>query len=416
MIEIKQEKERFILIAVAVSGKDRSDPEKETMDSLSELAELVDTAGAETVGTLIQNREAPDRTTYLGKGKVEELEALIRETGATGVVSDDELSPAQLSNLSDALSVKVLDRTVVILDIFAQHAKTKEGKLQVELAQLKYRQSHLIGARSNLSRLGGGIGTRGPGESKLEIDRRLIRERIYSLDRELEDVVRTRDITRSQRMRSGIGTAAIVGYTNAGKSTLLNKLTGADVEEADKLFATLDPTVRELVTPDGEKILLTDTVGFVRKLPHNLIDAFRSTLEEAGFSDIIIQVVDVSNPDHEKHMEVTYDTLRGLGVSGKTFVTVFNKCDLLPDNEEIFRDTRADYTVRISAKTGFGLDELCSVLTGIIRAGREYVEKLFGFNEAGEIARIRKNGQILSEEYREDGIFIKAYVDKTIRL
>ncbi|MBO7335549.1 MAG: GTPase HflX, partial [Lachnospiraceae bacterium] len=238
MIEIKQEKERFILIAVASSGKDRSDPEKETLDSLSELAELVDTAGAKTVGTLIQNREAPDRTTYLGKGKVEELEALIRELDATGVVSDDELSPAQLSNLSDALSVKVLDRTVVILDIFAQHAKTKEGKLQVELAQLKYRQSHLIGARSNLSRLGGGIGTRGPGESKLEIDRRLIRERIYSLDRELEDVVRTRDITRSQRMRSGIGTAAIVGYTNAGKSTLLNKLTGADVEEADKLFAT----------------------------------------------------------------------------------------------------------------------------------------------------------------------------------
>lgn len=413
MIENKEEKERFILIGVSegdtfVKGMKQAD---DTEESIEELKELVDTAGAEVVGVLIQKREAPDRTSYFGKGKAEELAEMVRNTDATGVVCDDELTPAQLSNLEEIIDSKVLDRTQIILDIFAQHARTREGKIQVELAQLKYRQSHLIGMRANLSRLGGGIGTRGPGEKKLEMDRRLIKDRITELNNDLDDVVRSRDVTRSQRMKSGLPSAAIVGYTNAGKSTLLNSLTGSDVLEEDKLFATLDPTVRELELEKGQKILLTDTVGFVRKLPHNLIDAFRSTLEEAKYCDIILQVVDASSPDYVKHMEVTYDTLNALGISGKVFVTLFNKCDRLTD-ETVLKDTRADYTLRISAKQGDGLQELCGLLNDIVRNTREYIEKVFPFNAAGEIQNIRRHGQIISEEYLDDGIHICAYVDR----
>ena len=414
MTENIEKKERFILIAVA--GADRNVTETEVEDSVEELKELVKTAGAETVGVMIQNRELKDKGTYLGKGKVQELKVMADSLEATGIVSDDELSMVQLKNLSEELDIKVLDRTQVILDIFAQHASTKEGKLQVELAQLKYRQSHLTGIHSNLSRLGGGIGTRGPGESQLETDRRIIRDKITSLRNQIEEMVRTRDVTRAGRMRSGIPGAAIVGYTNAGKSTLLNALTGSDVKEEDKLFATLDPTVRELETEGGQKILLTDTVGFVRKLPHNLIDAFRSTLEEAKYSDIIIQVVDASNPDHAKHMQVTYDTLESLGVSGKTFITVFNKCDRAETQDIVFKDIKADHCLRISAKTGDGLEELKNLLETVIRNGRTYIERTFGFNEVSVINRIRKYGQIISEDYTEDGICVKAYVDKGFRL
>ncbi len=417
MIELKEIEERFILIAVSEGDTYKNGEllHDDTLESLEELKELVRTAGAETVGTLIQNREAPDRTTYFGKGKVEELAQMVAELDATGVVCDDELTPAQLSNLSDALDVKVCDRTQVILDIFAQHAVTREGKIQVELAQLKYRQSHLIGSRSELSRLGGGIGTRGPGEKKLEIDRRLIRDRISELRADLEDVVRSRDVTRAARTKAGIPIAAIVGYTNAGKSTLLNKLTGASVLEENKLFATLDPTTRELKLPSGQSMLLTDTVGFVRKLPHHLIEAFKSTLEEAKYSDIIIQVVDSSNPDYEKHMEVTYDTLHSLGISGQTFITIFNKWDITMDNpalaENKFNDPRADYVIKSSAKDGSGLDILATTLDDIIRSKRKYIERVFAFTEAGEIQKIRRNGQIISEEYLEDGIHVKAYID-----
>ncbi len=414
MIEIKEEIERFILIGVSLgdtykNGKIQAD---DTEDSLNELKELVQTAGGETVGILIQNREAVDKATYFGKGKVEELKAMAAELGATGIVSDDELTPAQLDNLENALDLKICDRTQIILEIFARHAFTREGKIQVELAQLKYRQSHLVGLGKSLSRQGGGIGTRGPGEKKLETDRRLIRDRISELNNELDNVVRTRDVTRAQRTKANIPSAAIVGYTNAGKSTLLNKATGASELEADMLFATLDPVVRELDLGTGQKVLMTDTVGFVRKLPHHLVDAFRSTLEEAKYSDIIVHVVDASNPDRETQAEVTYETLDKLGIKGKTFITFFNKCDKPETADETLRDLRADYVIRGSAKTGEGIEELKALLDKIIREKREYIEKVFAFSEAGEIQKIRRNGQIISEEYMEDGILVKAYVDR----
>ncbi len=415
MIEIKEEIERFILIGVSLgdtykNGKIQAD---DTAESIIELKELVKTAGGETVGVLIQNREAVDKATYFGKGKVEELKVMAAELGATGVVSDDELTPAQLSNLEEALNLKICDRTQIILEIFAKHALTREGKIQVELAQLKYRQSHLVGLGKSLSRQGGGIGTRGPGEKKLETDRRLIRDRISELNNELENVVRTRDVTRAQRTKANIPSAAIVGYTNAGKSTLLNKATGASELEADMLFATLDPVVRELDLGTGQKVLMTDTVGFVRKLPHHLVDAFRSTLEEAKYSDIIIHVVDASNPDMEKQIEVTYETLDNLGIKGKTFVTFFNKCDKPETFDLQLKDLRADHVIKGSAKAGTGLDELKTVLDRIIKEKRNYIEKVFSFADAGEIQKIRRNGQIISEEYKEDGIHVKAFVDRT---
>ena len=299
LIDIKDLEERVILAAVSLSDGD------DTESSLDELEELVKTAGGTAVGRLIQNRESIHPGTYLGKGKIEELKELIWETEATGIVCDDELSPAQLRNLEDALETKVMDRTMVILDIFARHATTREGKLQVELAQLKYRAVRLVGLRNSLSRLGGGIGTRGPGESKLEIDRRRIHDRISQLKSELAEVQRHRELSRQQRERSHILRAAIVGYTNAGKSTLLNRLTDAGILAEDKLFATLDPTTRNYRLPDGQEILLTDTVGFIRKLPHNLVEAFKSTLEEAKYCDIILHVVDCSNPQMDVQMHVS---------------------------------------------------------------------------------------------------------------
>ena len=284
-----------------------------------------------------------------------------------------------------------------------------EGKIQVELAQLKYRAARLVGLRSSLSRLGGGIGTRGPGEKKLEMDRRLIHERIGQLKRELEDVKRHREIQRSRRGSSGILVAAIVGYTNAGKSTLLNRLTGAGILAEDKLFATLDPTTRNLEMPDGQKLLLTDTVGFIRKLPHHLIEAFKSTLEEAKYSDIILHVVDASNPQMDMHMHVVYDTLRQLEVKDKVMITVYNKLDRIAEPVRL-KDMSADYQVRISAKNGDGLDTLMDTLSQVLRSQRVYLEKTYGYHEAGKIQRIRRSGQLLSEEYAEDGIRVKAYV------
>lgn len=403
LIEIKDTEERVILLAV--STEDTAQAE----DSLDELEELVATAGAVTVDRMIQNRENIHPGTYLGKGKIEEVKERLWETGATGVVCDDELTPAQLRNLEEALDTKVMDRTMVILDIFASRANTREGKIQVELAQLKYRAARLVGLRSSLSRLGGGIGTRGPGEKKLEMDRRLIHERIGQLKRELEDVKRHREIQRSRRGSSGIPVAAIVGYTNAGKSTLLNHLTGAGILAEDKLFATLDPTTRNLEMPDGQKLLLTDTVGFIRKLPHHLIEAFKSTLEEAKYSDIILHVVDASNPQMDMHMHVVYDTLRQLEVKDKVMITVYNKLDRIAEPVRL-KDMSADYQVRISAKNGDGLDTLMDTLSQVLRSQRVYLEKTYGYHEAGKIQRIRRSGQLLSEEYAEDGIHVKAYV------
>ena len=400
LIEIGEQQERVILFAASTNDSD------DTEESVEELKELVKTAGAETVGTVIQNRENIHPGTYLGKGKIQELKEMVWESGATGVVCDDELSPAQLKNLEDALDTKVMDRTMIILDIFAARAKTREGKIQVELAQLRYRAVRL---RNSLSRLGGGIGTRGPGETKLEVDRRRIHERISQLKSELQDVERHRDVVRKQREQSGTLTAAIVGYTNAGKSTLLNKLTGAGILAEDKLFATLDPTTRALVLPGGEKVLLTDTVGFIRKLPHHLVEAFKSTLEEARYCDVILHVVDCSNPQMDMQMHVVYETLRRLDIKDKEIITVFNKVDR-PDADTACRDMSADYKVRLSAKTGEGIGELLDLFAVILRNRRIYFEKVFAYKDAGRIQTIRKSGQLLSEEYQDDGIHVKAYV------
>lgn len=402
-IKIEDIEEKVIL--VGVSEQDGDDAE----DSVEELKELVKTAGAAVVGTLIQKREKIHPGTYVGTGKVAEIEELIEQTGATGIVCDDELSPAQLKNLEMMLDTKVMDRTLIILDIFAARATTSEGKIQVEFAQLKYRMSRLTGLGRSMSRLGGGIGTRGPGEKKLEIDRRLINDRIAQLNRELKEVKRHREITRAKREKNQVPVVAIVGYTNAGKSTLLNHLTDAEVLEEDKLFATLDPTTRVLELPGHQEVLLTDTVGFIRKLPHHLIQAFRSTLEEARYADYIFHVVDASNPQREKQMHITYETLDDLEVKDKTIVTLFNKQDLRTDDEPL-HDFRADYTLNISAGKNEGLDELKELLAEILRENKVYIERVVPYDKAGIIQLIRKQGELISEEYVVEGIAIKAYV------
>lgn len=403
LYEIEDALERVLLIGV--SEQDGDDAE----DSLEELAELVHTAGAQVVGTLIQKRERIHPGTYVGIGKVAEIAELLRTTGATGIVCDDELTPAQLKNLENMLDTKIMDRTLIILDIFAARATTSEGKIQVELAQLKYRLSRLSGLGRSLSRLGGGIGTRGPGEKKLEMDRRLINSRVAQLNRELKEVQMHREITRAQRKRTGIPVVAIVGYTNAGKSTLLNKLTNADVLEEDKLFATLDPTTRILELGKNQEVLMTDTVGFIRKLPHHLIQAFRSTLEEAKYADIILHVVDASNPQMDKQMHIVYETLRELEVTGKKVITAFNKTDRT-DIPQPLLDFKADKTLHISAKTGEGLEKLKEDLEELLRENKRLIEKIIPYQDAGIIQQVRTKGELLEEEYREDGIFIRAYV------
>ena len=406
MYDLNEIEERVILVGVQVNdGED-------TEESLDELEELAETAGASTVGKVIQNREAIHPGTYIGKGKIEEIRGLIYATDATGIICDDELSPAQLNNLERELECKVMDRTLLILDIFAARAVTSEGKIQVELAQLRYRAARLVGLRASLSRLGGGIGTRGPGEKKLETDRRLIRTRITALKEELRQVEKHRNLIRSSRSRGNIKTAAIVGYTNAGKSTLLNKLTGSEVLSEDKLFATLDPTTRQLSLSDGQQILLTDTVGFIRKLPHHLVEAFKSTLEEAKFADYIIHVVDAANPQAELQMHVVYETLRELGAEGKKTITLFNKQDIA--SGESLRDFRADHTLKISARTGEGLEELKKILGDLVSEDQIYIERIFPYQEAGKIQLIREQGQLLSEEYTEQGIAVKACVPKAL--
>ncbi|MEE1102015.1 MAG: GTPase HflX [Agathobacter sp.] len=402
-IKIEDIEERVIL--VGVSEQDGDDAE----DSLAELAELVKTAGATVVGNIIQKRERQHPGMYVGTGKVEEIAELINSTNATGIVCDDELSPAQLKNLEMMLDTKVMDRTLIILDIFAARATTSEGKIQVELAQLKYRLSRLSGLGKSMSRLGGGIGTRGPGEKKLEIDRRLINDRIAQLRRELKEVQKHREITRAKREKNQMPVVAIVGYTNAGKSTLLNHLTEAEVLEEDKLFATLDPTTRVLELSGRQEVLLTDTVGFIRKLPHHLIEAFKSTLEEAKYADYILHVVDSSNSQREKQMHITYSTLDDLGVKDKTIITLFNKQDLRTDDDPL-HDFRADYVLNISAGKDEGLEEVKTLLEDILRENKIYIERVIPYDKAGIIQSIRKHGELLSEEYVPEGIEIKAYV------
>ena len=406
MEEFGRLEERVVLVGVQTGENDNVE------ESLDELEELAGTAGAVTVGKIIQNREAVHPGTYIGKGKIEEVRALVYAMDATGIICDDELSPAQLNNLARELDCKVMDRTLLILDIFAARAVTSEGKIQVELAQLRYRAARLVGLRESLSRLGGGIGTRGPGEKKLETDRRLIRTRISALKQELAQVEKHRELIRANRARGNMKTAAIVGYTNAGKSTLLNKLTGSEVLSEDKLFATLDPTTRVLDLADGQQILLTDTVGFIHKLPHHLVEAFKSTLEEAKYADYIIHVVDASNPQAEMQMHVVYETLRELGVMGKKIITLFNKQDA--PGAAGLRDFKSDYSLKISARTGEGLSELNDLLQKLLAEELIYVERLFPYHEAGKIQLIREYGQLISEEYTDTGIAVKARVPKEI--
>ncbi|MBC5684165.1 GTPase HflX [Ruminococcus sp. NSJ-13] len=407
MYELKEAEEKVILVGVQLN---ENEPAEESLDELGELAK---TAGAEVVGRMIQSREYIHPATYIGKGKITELKELLWETDATGIICDDELTSVQLKNLEQELGCKIIDRTLLILDIFAARAVSSEGKIQVELAQLKYRASRLIGLGNSLSRLGGGIGTRGPGEKKLEMDRRLIRERISRLKKELREVEQHRELIRTQRKDSNLKVAALVGYTSAGKSSLENALTGAGILEDAMLFSTLDTTTRALELEGKQQVLLTDTVGFIRKLPHHLIEAFKSTLEEAKYADIIIHVVDASNPQMDTQMYVVYDTLRQLGVEGKPIITLFNKQDKL-EAPQMFRDLHADYTFAVSAKTGQGLDELKGALLDIIRQDQIYVERLYDFSEAGRIQLIRKHGQLLEEKYVEEGIAVKAYVPKSI--
>lgn len=407
LYELKEEQERVILVGVQTREGD------DTQDSLDELKDLVKTAGAETVGMMIQSREAIHPGYYVGTGKLEEIRMMAAAYDATGIVCDDELTPSQMNNLERELELKIMDRTMVILDIFAARARTSEGKIQVELAQLRYRASRLTGLGTSMSRLGGGIGTRGPGEKKLEMDRRLIKVRISQLKRDLEQVKRHRELLREGRSRENIMTAAIVGYTNAGKSTLLNTLTDADVLEEDKLFATLDPTTRVLELPGKQRLYLTDTVGFIRKLPHHLIEAFKSTLEEAKYADFIIHVVDASNPQRDEQMYVVYETLKELGVQDKKIVTLFNKQDKV-EEPEILRDFKADYVLKTAVKTGQGLEELKEVLEKVITEDQIYLERVLGYQEAGQIQIIRKYGQLLLEEYTPEGIEIKARVPRNI--
>lgn len=407
LFDLSDKTERVILVGVQENDGD------DTEESLQELAELAKTAGAEVVGTVIQKRERIHPGTYVGKGKIDEIRTLLNALDATGIICDDELSPVQMNHLQQELESKIMDRTLLILDIFASRAVTKEGKIQVELAQLRYRAVRLVGLGSSLSRLGGGIGTRGPGEKKLEMDRRLIKERISQLKKELEHVKKHRELLREGRKKDRVMTAAIVGYTNAGKSTLLNTLTDAGVLSEDKLFATLDPTTRLLELDGGQRIYLTDTVGFIRKLPHHLIEAFKSTLEEAKYADVILHVVDASNPQVEEQIFIVYETLRELGVKDKTIVTLFNKQDRLAGNE-ILRDFKADYVLKISARTGLGLDELKNTLEKILIGNQIYIERVLDYKDAGMLQLVRKYGQLIEEKYTENGIEIKARVPKDI--
>ena len=407
MIELNETEERVILVGVQQADGD------DTEESVKELGELAQTAGAQVVGSVIQNREKIHPGTYIGKGKLDEVRMMLWETDATGIICDDELSPAQLNNLQSELDCKVCDRTLLILDIFARHAVTSEGKLQVELAQLRYRAARLTGLGNSLSRLGGGIGTRGPGEKKLEMDRRLIRTRISHLKQELEEVIRHRELIRAGRKKSEQKIAALVGYTSVGKSAIFKQMTGADVLEDAKLFATLDTTTRGVRLSGKQEVLLTDTVGFIRKLPHHLVEAFKSTLEEVCCADILIHVVDASSPQMEIQMGVVYETLHQLGADDRPVITVFNKQDLLAEPKS-FHDHHAELCVAASARTGQGMEEIKAGIEQILRSQKIYIERLYSYDQAGLIQIIRRKGELLSEEYQAEGIFVKAYVTKDI--
>ncbi|MCI7768092.1 MAG: GTPase HflX [Oscillospiraceae bacterium] len=379
--------------------------------SLKELEELAHTAGAEVVGQVIQKRPSPDTATYIGSGRLSELAAELETLGAELLIFDCELTANQTRNIEDITDVRAIDRTTLILDIFAQRALSAEGRIQVELAQQKYRLAHLAGKGISMSRLGGGIGTRGPGESKLETDRRHIRRRIELLEDDLREIRRRRDLIRKRRKKDSVLTAAVVGYTNVGKSTLLNALTDAGVLAENKLFATLDITSRSLELPDGRSVLLTDTVGLIRRLPHHLVEAFKSTLEEAANADIILNVIDISSEDAYGQAKVTNELLSELGCDGIPKIDVLNKCDKLPGFENIPED---DTTVKISAKEKFGFDRLLSCVAANLPEQAERGSFVIPYDKGGLLSIIRSEGKIFSEEYTESGTLIDALVDKKV--
>ncbi len=403
MIEIKQEQERAILVAVDTGAYDAA-------VSLDELGELAQTAGAVVLGKISQKRPAMDKATCVGSGMLEQIKGQAAALDANLLIFDHELTASQLRNIEDAVGIAVVDRTTLILDIFAQRARSREGKLQVELAQQKSRLPRLMGQGTALSRLGGGIGTRGPGESKLESDRRHIRRRIESLEEQLRELERQRSTRRARRKKDGIVSVAIVGYTNVGKSTLLNALTQAGVLAEDKLFATLDPTARALTLPDGRSVMLIDTVGLVRRLPHQLVEAFRSTLEEAADADLLLHVCDISSPEAEDQIQVTRRLLEELGCAGTPMVTAFNKCDKLVQPPVPI----GAGNVLISAKTGFGLERLLQTIAKALPPSQVRMQLLVPYDKAALAAEIRADGKIFSEEYTPDGLLLDALVSKRI--
>ncbi len=403
----EKEAERVVLV-----GIDTGEGIFDTESCLDELAELARTAGAEVVGRLIQKREAINKSTYLGKGKIEELKAYVEFTDATGIICDDELNQNQIRNLENALNTKVMNRTLVILDIFAKRAGSAEGKVQVELAQLKYNMAHLTGRGIEMSRLGGGIGTRGPGEKKLETDRRNIADRISELNRELREIENHRSVLREKRLESNIPVIALVGYTNAGKSTLMNTVTGSEVLAENKLFATLDTTTRSLETQSGAKYLFTDTVGFIQKLPHNLIKAFRATLEEVKYADILVHVVDASNPKRSEQMNVVYNTLKELGAADKPVLTVYNKIDREDVELPLIKDERALATMSVSAATGKNIPEFLEKVEETIRSFKKSVCVLIPYSEGRLLAIIHGSCEITASETRENGYYFELYADE----
>lgn len=402
--ENKQEPEKAVLIAVDTGEYDCD-------ISLDELEELAETAGAEVVGRMSQKRDKPDSGTFLGSGRLEELGDFCKNNEVDLVIADSELAPAQLRNIEKATDVRIIDRTTLILDIFAERARSNEGKLQVELAQLRYSLPRLMGQGTKLSRLGGGIGTRGPGETKLESDRRHIRRRIKALEDEFDALEKRRSLARARREKDGVETVVIVGYTNAGKSTLMNTLTEAGVLAQDKLFATLDPTSRALVLPDGRRVMLIDTVGFIRRLPHHLVEAFKSTLEEAVCAKVILNVCDASDPECAEHLKVTNDLLEELGCSGKPIIPVFNKCDLPQADEAAMRLPGA---VNISALEGKGLDELLDAVAKALPPTRAKAKLLIPYSDGAAAAALRKDGVITVEDYRADGLYLELTADVSL--
>lgn len=398
--------EKHLTRAILI-GADTGEYDAES--SMDELAELAQTAGAEELARVIQKREAYEAATVIGEGKLAEVKELCGSLGAELLIFDCELTASQIRNVEDETDVRVIDRTMLILDIFAGRAVSREGKLQVELAQLKYRLPRLMGIGASLSRLGGGIGTRGPGETQLETDRRHIRRRIDKLSAELRELEERRGFTRSRRKKDSVQVGAIVGYTNAGKSTLLNLLTGAGVLAEDKLFATLDPTARSIELPDGRSLLLIDTVGLIRRLPHHLVEAFKSTLEEAASADIIIHVCDAADPEAAEKADVTLKTLADLGAAEIPVVTVLNKCDLL--TEHIPEDSA---TVKISAKNNQGIDRLLQVIAANLPETAKRMKLLLPYDKAGYTAKLRENGKVFSEEYTENGVLVDALVDQML--